>query len=99
MSDIKQLPIEFFKSINISIPANRMSLFDKFLDEEENKTAISAIKEIQSKLMTRWRIKERIADILEKPVRILNATVGKPYETKFDFDKFNWKEITDYAFE
>ncbi len=85
MSKIKHFVTDFFKSNNISVPPNRMSLFDKFLNDEQNKIAIDAILENQDKLMARWRIKERISDILDTPVRILNATVGKPYETNFDF--------------
>jgi serine/threonine protein phosphatase PrpC len=48
--------------------------------------------------MVKWKLQDRIADIIQKPVRILNATVGKSYEAKFDFDKFGWKDITAYEF-
>lgn len=99
MSKIKHLVTEFFKSNNISVPPNRMGLFDKFLSDEQNQAALNTILENQEKLMNRWRIKEKISAILDKPVRILNATVGKPYETKFDFEKFEWKEISSFEFE
>ncbi len=49
--------------------------------------------------MAKEKQEERIADIIRQPIRILNATFGKPYETKFDFNKFNWKDITAYQFE
>ena len=49
--------------------------------------------------MAKWKLEDRIADIIQHPVRVLNATVGKPYETKFDFDKFNWNDITTFEFE
>ena len=49
--------------------------------------------------MAKGKLEDRIADIVRQPVRILNATVGKPYETKFDFDKFNWHDITAFEFE
>ena len=42
---------------------------------------------------------DRIAEIRQQPVRILNATVGKPYETRLDFDKLKWKDITQYEWE
>ena len=32
----------------------------------------------------KWKLEDRIAEIIQQPVRILNATVGKPYEAKFD---------------
>lgn len=48
--------------------------------------------------MTKRKPEDRITDIIQQPVRVLNATVGKPYETKFDFDKFNWNDITAFEF-
>ncbi|HVF82538.1 MAG TPA: PP2C family serine/threonine-protein phosphatase [Flavisolibacter sp.] len=36
---------------------------------------------------------------MQKPARVLNATVGKAYETKFDFEKMGWKDITTFEFE
>jgi hypothetical protein len=99
MSDVKQLVTKLFKSNNISIPANRMALFEKFLQEEQNLTAINAIIQNQNQLMAKWKLEDRIADIIQQPVRILNATVGKPYEAKFDFDKLKWKDIAAFKFE
>jgi serine/threonine protein phosphatase PrpC len=49
--------------------------------------------------MAKWKQKERIAEILQTSLKVLNATVGKPYETKFDFEKFGWKDIGAYHFE
>jgi len=49
--------------------------------------------------MSKGNLEDRITDIIRQPIRVLNATVGKPYETKFDFDKFNWKDITTFEFE
>lgn len=49
--------------------------------------------------MTKSKPEDRIAEIKQQPVRVLNATVGKPYETKFDFGKLNWKDITQYEWE
>ena len=44
-------------------------------------------------------MENRITDIIQQPVRILNATVGKPYEARLDFDKFKWKDISAFEFE
>ncbi|HKH63202.1 MAG TPA: PP2C family serine/threonine-protein phosphatase [Flavitalea sp.] len=98
MSDVKELVTKLFKSNNIDIPATRKDLFDTFLRDEENVAAINVIIENQNRLMAKWKIKDRIADIIQKPVRILNATVGKPYEATFDFGKFGWKDIIAYEF-
>src|SRR3954471_5500608 len=42
---------------------------------------------------------DRIAEIRQQPVRVLNATVGKPYETRLDFDKLKWRDITQFEWE
>jgi hypothetical protein len=99
MNEAKQLVTSLFKSNNIHIPASRMHLFNRFVEEEQNKAAIQLIIQHQNELMAKWKLEERIADIIQQPVRILNATVGKSYETKFDLDKFNWKDITTFDFE
>jgi serine/threonine protein phosphatase PrpC len=98
MSDVKELVTKFFKSNNIDIPANRKDLFDRFLQDQQNIAAINVIIENQNRLMVKWKLQDRIAEIIQKPVRILNATVGKPYEATFDFDKLGWKDITAYEF-
>jgi serine/threonine protein phosphatase PrpC len=98
MTDVKELVSRLFKSNNISIPANRKDLLDKFVQDEQNIADINAIIENQNRLMVKWKIQDRIAEITQKPIRVLNATVGKPYETGFDFDKFGWKGITEFEF-
>ena len=98
MSDVKEFVTKFFKSNNISIPADRKKLFDEFLRDEQNIAAVSAIIENQNRLMVKWKLQDRIAEIVQKPIRILNAIVGKPYEATFDFDKFGWKDIAAYEF-
>ena len=42
-------------------------------------------------------MENRITDIIQQPVRILNATMGKPYEARFDFDKFNQYSIVHHS--
>jgi len=76
-----------------------MNLFDKFLQEEQNIATIEVIIQQQQLLMAKWKLEDRITAIIQQPVRMLNATVGKPYEAKFDFNAFNWKDITAYQFE
>src|SRR3954466_3935105 len=76
-----------------------MDLLDAFVKDEQNSTAINNIIQNQNGLMAKWKLEDRIAEIKQQPVRVLNATVGKPYETKFDFGKLNWKDITQFEFE
>ena len=98
MSDLKEVVTKLFKSNKIDVPANRKDLFDRFLQDEKNKAAINDIIQNQNWLMAKWKLEDRIAEIIQQPIRILNATVGKPYETKFDFEKFNWKNIIAFQF-
>ncbi|RDC63609.1 PP2C family serine/threonine-protein phosphatase [Adhaeribacter pallidiroseus] len=93
-SEIKQLVTQIFKNNNISLPANHSGLFETFLQEEQNQALIQAIIQNQNLLMRNWQLDERIAEILQQPVRVVNGTVGKPYEAAFDLEKFNWTDIT-----
>ena len=98
MNEARELVTQLFKINQIIIPGSRKELFDRFIESGDNKKLISEIIEIGNKLMAKWNIEDRIADIIQQPVRILNATVGKPYETKFDFEKLNLKNITAFEF-
>jgi serine/threonine protein phosphatase PrpC len=98
MSDVSELVTQLFKSNNLTIPPNRAELFNRFLQDEQNVATINVIIKNQNQLMAKWKMEDRIADIIQQPVRVLNATVGKPYETKFDFDKFKWKDIVAFEF-
>jgi len=98
MNNLKEVVTKLFNNNTISVPANRKDLFERFLQDEENIAAINGIIENQNLLMAKWRQSDRVAEIIQQPVRILNATVGKPYEAKFDFDKFNWKDISAFEF-
>lgn len=44
------------------------------------------------------KLEETVRHIIEKPIPVLNATVGKPYETLFDFKKFGGKDIVAFEF-
>ncbi|MEJ7644692.1 MAG: PP2C family serine/threonine-protein phosphatase [Chryseolinea sp.] len=98
MSNPKEVVTKLFNSNTISVPANRKDLFERFLQDEDNIVAINEIIENQNWLMAKWKQSDRIAEIIQQPLRILNATVGKPYEAKFDFEKFNWKDISSFDF-
>ena len=99
MNDVKKLVTQIFKSHNINVPANRMDLFDKFLQDGKNLDAINTIIDNQNRLMGKWKLEDRIADIMKQPIRILNASVGKSYEALFDFEKLGWKDITAFEFQ
>jgi hypothetical protein len=98
MNDTKQAALEIFKKANINIPANRKEAFEAFINDGQNIASINTIIQHQAGLMAKWKEKERIAEITQQPVHMLNATVGKPYETKFDLAKLGWKDITAFEF-
>ncbi|MBC7389960.1 MAG: protein phosphatase 2C domain-containing protein [Opitutaceae bacterium] len=49
--------------------------------------------------MAKWKLQDRIAEIISQPVRIPNASVGKLYEANLDFEKLGWKDLIFYEFE
>lgn len=99
MSDATKLVTTLLKNNNIQVPANRMQLLNLFVQDETNLSAITSIIKNQDQLMAKWKLENRIADIRQQSVRIPNGTVGKPYEARFDFDLFNWKDISEFEFE
>src|SRR4028119_2350159 len=98
MNDTKQAALEIFKKANINIPANRKEAFEAFINDGQNIASINTIIQHQAGLMAKWKEKERVAEIMQQPVHMLNATVGKPYETKFDLAKLGWKDIMAFEF-
>ena len=70
-------------------------LFDEFAKDEANIQAATTILENQKLLMDKYRIKNRVHDVMQQQVMIPNATVNKRYETRLDLDKLGW---TDFSF-
>jgi hypothetical protein len=69
--------------------SNRQVLFDEFVKTTECEELVNSIIEKQNQIMDKWKIKNRIADINCQQIVIPNATIGKPYEAKIDFQKLN----------
>ncbi|MEJ7740096.1 MAG: PP2C family serine/threonine-protein phosphatase [Chitinophagaceae bacterium] len=99
MNDVTQLVQTLFQSRNVTVPGNRTVIFEKFVNDPENSKTVRLIIENLDLLMENWKLENRIADIIRQPIRILNAAVGKPYETKMDFDQYNWNDIETFEFE
>ncbi len=98
MADAKKIVQVLFEANNIPVPANRAALFEKFLKDPGSEAVISSLLANQNQLMEKWKLENRIMDIAQQPVRILNATVGKPYETRIDFDQLKWNDISAFEF-
>lgn len=99
MDDTRQFVTQLFRNYQVTVPANRKNAFEKFLQDEQNKAVINTIMQNQDTLMAKWKLQERIAEIVQQPVRILNATVGKPYEALLDVEKLGWTDISEYSVE
>ncbi|HEX8462364.1 MAG TPA: PP2C family serine/threonine-protein phosphatase [Segetibacter sp.] len=99
MADAKKFIKDLFACSNISVSKSQDVLLNEFIKRIQNADAINRIAENQNLLINNWKMDSRIDEIIQQPVRILNATTGKPYETKFDFDKLKWKDVTSFQFE
>jgi serine/threonine protein phosphatase PrpC len=99
MSDVKQFIQSLLAGRKISVPKDRAALLDKFSKDEQNIQVVNQIIAYQSLLMDKWMLQNRITDIIQQPIRLLNATVGKPYEAKIDFNKMKWQDIASFQFE
>src|SRR5689334_16755805 len=98
MADAKDILLALFTANKIAVPQNNAMLAE-FLNQEQNIQALKAIIENQDQLMSRWKLESRVREIIQQPLRILNATTGRPYEARIDFDKLKWKDIAGFQFE
>ncbi len=96
MSEVKTYITSLFSAKGLEISSNRLSIFDDFVETQESNDAVRNIIETQNKLMDKWKIKNRIADIISQQLIIPNGTIGKPYIAKIDFEKL---KLTDLIYE
>jgi serine/threonine protein phosphatase PrpC len=86
-------------SYGYDIEGRKAKLFEEFVTNENNKSAVNTIIENQKLLMDKWKMQSRINDIMQQAVLIPNANVNKPYEAKIDFDRLNWNDLSMAEFE
>lgn len=96
MEKVKPYIQTLFSAKNIVVANNRQTLFEEFAETTECIEAVNTIIETQNLIMDKWKLKNRIADIIAQQIVIPNATMGKQYEAKIDFEKLN---LTDLIFE
>ncbi|MCW3093034.1 MAG: hypothetical protein JWP81_4103 [Ferruginibacter sp.] len=96
MSEIKSYIKNLLVRRQIIVAEDRRKLFEDFVANETNCTAVQQILDIQKMLMDKWELQNRIADIQQQPVSIPNGTVGKRYEAILDFKKLGWDDIAQY---
>ena len=98
MEETKKYIQSFLFQNKIEIPKSKYSLFDDFINNETNSTAVKIIKEKQQMIMDNWKLKNRIDDIMHQSVFLSNGTVNKNYESKIDFIALGWDDIISYEF-
>ncbi|WP_247237987.1 PP2C family serine/threonine-protein phosphatase [Telluribacter sp. SYSU D00476] len=99
MGNVKAQLTELFLKNNVEVPSNRKDLFDKFIRDDKTVAATRLISELENQLMANWKLQDRIATIQGQPVRIHNASVGKLYEAKLDFEQLGWTDLSHWKFE
>lgn len=99
MAEAKPYIQTLFNAKGVNIQSNRQVLFDEFVKTSECEEAVNSIIEKQNQLMDKWKLKNRIADILSQQIVIPNATFGKHYEAKLDFQKLNLGDLIYERFE
>lgn len=96
MTELKELVTALLKSNGVTVPQGRKKLFDQFLQNEQNKPIVEEIVQNGARLMAKWKIEERIRDVMDSTLRIPNATVGKQYEAPFEIEQTSLKGITQF---
>ncbi len=93
MNDTKLYIQNLFAVKKIAIGQNRQQLFEDFIKKEDNEQIVKTIIEQQNYLMDKWELKNRVADIIAQQLTIPNATVGKLYKFKIDFEQLNLTDL------
>jgi serine/threonine protein phosphatase PrpC len=99
MSYTKEYIEKLFLGNNIYLNQKNKDIFEKFFNEEQIISSVDSILNLQKSIMSNWKIRENINDIINNLVQIPNGTVGKSYDYKFDFKKLNWSNISYSEFE
>ena len=70
MQDVKTYIQSLFTAKGIVVSSNKSSLFEEFIVQQDSIDAVQRIIENQNSLMDKWKIKNRIADILSQQIVI-----------------------------
>lgn len=93
MTEIKPYIQKLFAQKELIISDKRQTLFDEFVQNERNQQAVKTIIEQQNYLMNKWKLKNRIEDIIALQILIPNATEAKEYNAKIDFEKLGLNDL------
>jgi serine/threonine protein phosphatase PrpC len=96
MLEVKTYIQTLFNAKGINFSSNRQGIFDEFVKTSHCEELVTSILQNQNHIMDKWKIINRKADIIAQQIVIPNATIGKHYEAKIDFQKLN---LSDLIFE
>jgi serine/threonine protein phosphatase PrpC len=99
MSNTKSYIEKLFAANAIVIGPSKRTMFEAFASKEENIEKVRIIQKNQNEMIEKFQILNRISDIMQHPVQIPNGTVGKAYESQFDFIKLGWNDVVYSEFE
>jgi serine/threonine protein phosphatase PrpC len=99
MSEIKLYIQSLLTGKGQPIQSNRSNLFESFSNDAELIEAVTKIFEYQNIIMDKWKLKNRVEDIIHQPFLLPNATVGKQYDAIIDFKKLGWDDLVFFEIE
>ena len=99
MEETKKYLRFFLSQHKMDISSGKTALFDEFIANEKNVSAVKIIQETQKMIMQNWILKNRIDDILTQSVSIPNGTVNKKYQAKIDFNTLGWNDFISFKIE
>ena len=99
MKEVKAYVGSLLSANRMDVSANRTSLFEDFVESQHCKEAVITILEKQREIMEKWHLKNRIFDIVNQQIVVPNATIGKAYEAKLDFERLNLTDLILKDFE
>lgn len=97
--DTKTYISNLFKAKNLNVSSNKASAFEEFVQSSICEDAVKIIIENQNIIMGNWNLKNRILDIKNQQVVIPNATIGKKYQAKIDFEVLKLDDLIYDNFE
>ncbi len=92
MGETKKYLEALFNQHKIST-TNKQALFNEFISNEENVVCVKIIQENQKRMLDKWKLKNRVDDIIQHSLLLPNGTVNKQYSFKLDFLKIGWGDI------
>lgn len=93
MTEIKPYIQNLFDQKGLIISDKRQQLFEDFIQNESNQKSVKTIIEQQKYLMDKWKLKNRIEDIIALQILIPNATEDKEYNAEINFKKLGLNDL------